>query len=59
MVETKSGSLDRLLAIAGSPLSASQQHEETERILRLSHNPEEQRKLEQIRKKMQNDATPS
>jgi hypothetical protein len=51
VVETKSGSLDRLIAIAGRPLSASQQHEETERILRLSHNPEEQRKLEQIRKK--------
>jgi len=51
VVETRSGSLDRLIAIAGRPLSASQLHEETERILRLSHNPEEQRKLEQIRKK--------
>ena len=51
VVETKSGSLDRLMAIAGRPLSPSQQHDETERILRLSHNPEEQRKLEQIRKK--------
>src|SRR5262249_48385692 len=40
-----------LIAIAGRPLSASQQHEETKRILRLSHNLEEQRKLEQIRKK--------
>lgn len=51
VVETKSGSLDRLIAIAGRPLSGSQQYDETERILRLSHNPEEQRKLEQIRKK--------
>ena len=51
VVETKSGSLDRLIAIAGNPLSASQERDETERILRLSHNPEEQRKLEQIRKK--------
>jgi hypothetical protein len=51
VVETKSGSLDRLIAIAGSPLSAGQERDETERILRLSHNPEEQRKLEQIRKK--------
>ena len=51
VVETKSGSLDRLIAIAGRPLTTSQQHEETERILRLSHNPEEQHKLEQIRKK--------
>lgn len=51
VVETKSGSLDRLIAIADRPLSASQQRDETERILRLSHNSEEQRKLEQIRKK--------
>jgi hypothetical protein len=51
VVETKSGSLDRLIAITGSPLSARQQHDETERILRLSHNTEEQRKLEQIRRK--------
>ena len=51
VVETKSGSLDRLIAIAGRPLSAGQQQNETERILKLTHNPEEQRKLEQIRKK--------
>src|SRR5438445_5330265 len=51
VVETKTGSLDRLIAIAGRPLSAGQQRDETERILRLSHNPEEQRKLEQIRRK--------
>ena len=51
VVETKSGSLDRLIAIAGRPLSAGQQRDETERILRLSHNPGEQRKLEQTRKK--------
>src|SRR5205807_1724450 len=51
VVETKTGSLDRLIAIAGRPLSAGQQRDETERILRLSHNPEEQRKLEQTRRK--------
>ena len=51
VVETKSGSLDRLIAIAGRPLSTGQQRDETERILRLSHNPEEQHKLEQARKK--------
>jgi hypothetical protein len=51
VVETKSGSLDRLVAIAGRPLSAGQQRGETERILRLSHNSEEQRKLEQTRKR--------
>src|SRR6266699_1420207 len=51
VVETKSGSLDRLIAIAGRPLSDAQQRDETERILRLSHNPEEQHKLEQTRRK--------
>jgi hypothetical protein len=51
VVETKSGSLDRLIAIAGRPLSVGQQRDESERILKLSHNPEEQRKLEQIHKK--------
>jgi len=51
VVETKSGSLDRLIAIADKPLSDDQQRGETERILRLSHNPDEQRKLEQTRKK--------
>ncbi len=51
VVETKSGSLDRLIAIADRPLSDDQQRGETERILRLSHNPDEQRKLEQTRKK--------
>jgi hypothetical protein len=51
VVETKSGSLDRLIAIAGRPLSVGQQRDESERVRKLSHNPEEQRKLEQIRKK--------
>jgi len=51
VVETKSGSIDRLIAIAGRPLSAGQQRDETERIVRLSHNPEEQGKLERTRKK--------
>jgi len=50
VVQTKTGSLDRLIAIAGRPLSAGQQRDETERILRLSHSPEEQRKLEQTRR---------
>jgi hypothetical protein len=46
VVETKSGSLDRLLAIAGRPLTDAQQRDETERILRLSHSPEAQREWE-------------
>jgi hypothetical protein len=47
VVETKLGSPDRLVAIGGSPLTDAQQRDETERILRLSHSPEEQHKLEQ------------
>jgi hypothetical protein len=46
VVETKSGSLDRLLGVAGKPLSDIQQRKETERILRLSRSTEEQHKVE-------------
>jgi hypothetical protein len=51
VVETKSGSLDRLLATAGRPLTDAQQRDETERILRVSHSPEAQHKLEQTHRK--------
>jgi hypothetical protein len=51
VVETKSGSLDRLLATAGRPLTDAQQRDETERMLRLSHSPEAQHKLEQTHRK--------
>jgi len=51
VVETNSGSLERLIAIAGRPLSSAQQHEEAERILRLVHNPDDQKKLEESRRK--------
>jgi len=51
VIETRSGSLDRLLAIAGKPLTNPQQHDELQRLLRVSHSPEEQRKLADIRKK--------
>lgn len=51
VVETKSGSLDRLIAIQGKPLTDAQQHNETERIFRLSRNADEERKLEQTRQK--------
>ena len=51
VVETKSGSLERLIAIAGRPLTTSQQRDETERILRLSHDTSEQLKLDQTHKK--------
>lgn len=51
MVETKSGSFDGLIAIAGRLLNAGQLRDETERNLRLSRNSGEQPKLEQTRKK--------
>jgi hypothetical protein len=51
VVETQSGSLDRLMAIAGKPLSGSQEANEAKRILRFSHSPEEQRKVEEARRK--------
>lgn len=51
VVETQSGSLDRLLAVGGTPLTELQQAEEAKRILRFSHSPEEQRKAEQARQK--------
>ena len=51
VVETKSGSLDRLLATPGRPLTDAQQRDETERILRLSRSPEAQRKIEQTHRK--------
>jgi len=51
VVETKSGSLDRLLATAGKPLTAAQTRDESARILRFSHSPQEQQKAEQARRK--------
>jgi len=51
VIETKSGSLDRLLSVTGKPLSGAQANDESERILRFSHSPEDQRKAEQARRK--------
>lgn len=51
VVETQSGSLDKLMAIAGKPLSDVQQAAESQRILRFTRSPEEQRKAEQARRK--------
>jgi len=51
VVETKSGSLDRVLMIAGKPLTPQQANAETERILRFARSPEEQRKAERARQK--------
>jgi hypothetical protein len=51
VVETQSGSLDRLVAVGGRPLSGAQQADETRRILKFAHNPSEQRKAEEARRK--------
>ena len=51
VVQTGQGSLDRLVAVDGKPLSAKEQQEEKERIGNLIRNPSEQQKLEQTRKK--------
>ena len=51
VVETKSGVLDRLISLAGIPLSDAQQRDETKRILQLSNSPEQQRKMEANRRK--------
>ena len=51
VVETQSGSLDRVLAVSGRPLPEAQADAEVARIQRLIHDPEEQRKLEQSRHK--------
>jgi hypothetical protein len=51
VIETKSGSLDKLLATSGKPLAAAQAKDESARILRFSRNPEAQKKAEQVRRK--------
>jgi len=51
VVETKSGSLERLLAIAGKPLTEAQARDESGRILRFVSNPDEQRRAEQSHQK--------
>jgi hypothetical protein len=51
VIETQSGSLDRLMALAGKPLTGAQEANETKRILRFSRSPDEQRKAEEARRK--------
>ena len=51
VIETKSGSIDRLTAVAGQPLSGAQAANEAKRIVRFSHSPDEQRKAEEARRK--------
>jgi len=51
IIETKSGSLERLIEVGGKPLTEAQKRDETERILKLSHNPAQQRRMEEARRK--------
>jgi hypothetical protein len=51
VVQTGQGSLDRLVAVDGQPLTAKEQQDEKERIGNLVRNPAEQQNLEQTRKK--------
>lgn len=51
VVETKSGSLDKLLSSSGKLLNQEQRRDEGERILKFIRDPEEQKKAEQARRK--------
>ena len=51
MVETSSGTLDRLLAIGGKPLTPGQKNAEAERIMQFTHSHAQQEKAEQARQK--------
>src|SRR6476619_5589428 len=51
VIETQSGSLDRLVGVGGQPVSGAQQADETKRILKFAHNRDEQRKAEEARRK--------
>lgn len=51
VVETHSGSIDRLVALGGHPLNGAQRADESKRILKFAHNPDEQRKAEEARRK--------
>jgi len=51
VVQTGQGSLDRLVEIDGHPLNDDEQQQEKKRIEALVRNPEEQQRLEQLKKK--------
>src|SRR3989441_1129265 len=51
VVQTGQGSLDRLVEIDGHPLNDHEQQQEKKRIEALVRNPEEQQRLEQLKKK--------
>lgn len=51
ILETKDGSLSRLISIDSRPLDAKQQQKENQRLQRLVSHPDEQRKLQQASNK--------
>jgi hypothetical protein len=51
IVETKDGSLEKLIAASGRSLTPQQQRQEAERVVKLARDPEQQHKLQQARKK--------
>ena len=51
IVQTRQGSLERLVAIDGRPLNAKEEQEERERIENLVRNSAEQQRLEQTKKR--------
>jgi len=51
IIETKDGSLDKVIAVSGKSLTLQQQRQEAERIVKLARDPEQRHKLEQARKK--------
>src|SRR5438128_2117777 len=51
VVQTGQGSLDRLVALDGRPLTANEQQQENKRIESLVKNPQEQQRLEQTKRK--------
>ncbi|PYX70619.1 MAG: hypothetical protein DMG72_18465 [Acidobacteria bacterium] len=51
VVQTGQGSLDRLVALDGRPLTANEQQQENKRIESLVRNPQEQQRLEQTKRK--------
>jgi len=51
VIETAYGSLERLVALNGTPLTVEQQQQETDRVARLAKSPGELKKLEQSKRK--------
>jgi hypothetical protein len=51
VIETAYGSLERVIAVDGTPLTPERQREETDRVARLAKNPGELKKLELSKRK--------